>query len=395
MPWRGAATMDSLGAAAGGRAGRCGGARRQVRGARQLHAHGEGVAPLQQARAVAPGAEADVRGEAVLRVLVASPQLALGQRQRIAPLGRGGPRRGVGVALHEAAEEKRLQPGVQRVDRRRHPRRAAVVVGECVGIEAAADAHLHRQHLGVAVLDALCEGVRPLHQQQEEEDGQPEAVVLGRAVHRVEAGALELGRGELRLPHLGAVDGAGAQVAHLERVRVHQRDRRVVGGDQDVALVDVAHHVAGAVQRVEGRGQARPRPVHPPPVEERRHATARDRVVELEDARPLGTRHQEPGEAAVRRGKQVHRPGQRRAGERRGRLDHPRQLARALRRRRTVELGDQRVVAGNAEHARLAPRPDLQRGVEREPRAGRAAAQHQPCPGERALSHGRAWPGRG
>jgi hypothetical protein len=99
--------------------------------------------------------------------------------------------------------------------------------------------------------------VRPLHQQEEEEDGQAEAVVLRRAVHPAEGDALELGRGELRPSHARAVDGAGGGVGDLEAVRVHQRDR-AVGGHQDVGLVDVAHHVAALVQRGEGGGEVGP-----------------------------------------------------------------------------------------------------------------------------------------
>ena len=60
------------------------------------------------------------------------------------------------------------------------------------------------------------ERVGALHQEAEDEYCEAEEIMLGQAVDVREAHPLQLGRGELRLPDWGAVDGAAVQVGDLE-----------------------------------------------------------------------------------------------------------------------------------------------------------------------------------
>ncbi len=125
---------------------------------------------------------------------------------------------------------------------------------------------------------------------------------------------------------------------NLERVRVDQADQGR-GGDEHIALIQVADHVAARMQSAERGRQVAGGAVQVAPVETRQGRLAAARVEDVQHGNGgVDMRHHVPGQPVFRIVQQAGGPGQRGVGDRAsgilGRVvDHPGQLFGVIRAR--------------------------------------------------------------
>src|SRR5579862_6626496 len=117
------------------------------------------------------------------------------------------------------------------------------------------DAPLKERYLAAPFILTV-ERMRSLHQQAEDQDGQPEMIVLHGTVYGREIVALQLGRSELGLADHAAIDRAGSRVPNLKRIGIDQRHPRLYV-EQDIGLVDIADKIAALVHGRNGGGEVR------------------------------------------------------------------------------------------------------------------------------------------
>jgi hypothetical protein len=101
--------------------------------------------------------------------------------------------------------------------------------------------------------------VVPLHQEQEDQYGQAEPIVLCRTVHAGKVLTLQLGWGELRRPDWASIQTAGL-ISDLEGVDI-DHGNKCPRRDEDVGGFEVADDVAARVKSVYGSGEVARRAV--------------------------------------------------------------------------------------------------------------------------------------
>ena len=203
------------------------------------------------------------------------------------------------------------------------------------------------------------EGVAAQEQELEDHHRQPEGVVVGRARHRAQVVPLELG-GRVG-GHADLAEVSPLARLDLEAVAIDQFYHRA-GGDQDVAVIDVAHHVARRVQHGQGAGQvARGVDEEGPGHLRKLGETALGAVEEVDRLVAGDLRHQQPGGAASQRaGEDADRPGRHLQQPLALLVDHRRQLLgfQGID-RLVVDLGGQLRRLHHREDRALAPLPQL------------------------------------
>ncbi len=184
----------------------------------------------------------------------ARPQVRGASAERVVPFPARRPHVRVGRAEDERAREERPDLRGQQVERHRRGPRAEPRIAR-VG-EQALPGQLVAARLLTGTVPHPVERVHALHDELEDVHREREQVRAGAPRRGRDVDVEQLGCGELRPPDPAQERRSVARVRHLHRVAVHQ-GHPGVAAHQDVALVEVAHHVVAAVQDVGGQRQVR------------------------------------------------------------------------------------------------------------------------------------------